>query len=750
MNITRRSFLKASTLLSTHFTIGFFINSSAHGRDIETFSHNSYLKIKSDNTIEIMCSRAEMGQGVYTSLAALVCEELEVGLDSVKISFAPVSQDFINDYYGMQLTGASTSVRDAWVKLRKVGAIAKTMLIQAASNKWNVRVEDLKADSGFILGPNNKKIKYSELISEANKLEIPKDVVFKSENEWKLIGSTKLKRLDTENKVKGKTNYGIDTKLKGMLYATIKMPDVFDAKVKSFDATKASKLPGVKKIFKLDPIMQLTGLMPGGVVVVADTYWNAKKAKELLIVDWDIDVNNRLDTNKMFDEMNQVSDDQGIVFRESGNYDQGINEASSKVSSTYKFPFISHSPLEPVNTTADYKSGTCTIISPHQLQGILPPLVGAALDIEPQNVEIITTFLGGGFGRKLGADFVVQAALISKEIGKPVNLIWDREDDMTHDSFRPASLIKITGGLDKNGDLTSMKYSQVMPHISSYQFPPLVHEGIDPHAVEGIDNFPYKTKDIKFSTFDFKVPISIGYLRSVSNAQNCTAVESFIDECAYSSGKDPIEYRIDLLNMKNVKYEHSGMEKSLPDAKFANSSLSIGTGVGSRMKKVLEVVRDKSNWNSKKDNRIGRGVALLEAYNTVLATVVEVEVSDNYDLNILKVTAAVDAGQLIHPDQAKAQIEGSINYGIEIAKRLEISIINGVVRQDNFDTYQVGRMYESPKIDVYFIKSKTDFVGGIGEPAVPVIQPALGNAIFDACGKRCKILPYTPENIIRS
>ena len=750
MNITRRSFLKASTLLSTHFTIGFFINSNAHGRDIETFSHNSYLKIKSDNTIEIMCSRAEMGQGVYTSLAALVCEELEVGLDSVKISFAPVSQDFINDYYGMQLTGASTSVRDAWVKLRKVGAIAKTMLIQAASNKWNVRVEDLKAESGFIFGPNNKKIKYSELISEANKLEIPKDVVFKSENEWKLIGSTKLKRLDTQNKVKGKTNYGIDTKLKGMLYATIKMPDVFDAKVKSFDATKASKVPGVKKIFKLDPIMQLTGLMPGGVVVVADTYWNAKKAKELLIVDWDIDVNNRLDTNKMFDEMNQVSDDQGLVFRESGNYDQGINDASSKITSTYKFPFISHSPLEPVNTTADYKGGTCTIISPHQLQGILPPLVGAALDIEPQKVEIITTFLGGGFGRKLGADFVVQAALISKEIGKPVNLIWDREDDMTHDSFRPASLIKITGGLDKNGDLTAMKYNQVMPHISSYQFPPLVHEGIDPHAVEGIDNFPYKTKDIKFSTFDFKVPISIGYLRSVSNAQNCTAVESFIDECAYSSGKDPIEYRIDLLNMKNVKYEHSGMEKSLPDAKFANSSLSIGTGVGSRMKKVLEVVRDKSNWNSKKDNRIGRGVALLEAYNTVLATVVEVEVSDNYDVNILKVTAAVDAGQLIHPDQAKAQIEGSINYGLEIAKRLEISIVNGVVRQDNFDTYQVGRMYESPKIDVYFIKSKADFVGGIGEPAVPVIQPALGNAIFDACGKRCKILPYTPENIIRS
>ena len=357
MNITRRSFLKASTLLSTHFTIGFFINSNAHGRDIETFSHNSYLKIKSDNTIEIMCSRAEMGQGVYTSLAALVCEELEVGLDSVKIAFAPVSQDFINDYYGMQLTGASTSVRDAWVKLRKVGAIAKTMLIQAASNKWNVRVEDLKADSGFILGPNSKKIKYSELISEANKIEIPKDVVFKSENEWKLIGSTKLKRLDTQNKVKGKTNYGIDTKLKGMLYATIKMPDVFDAKVKSFDATKASKVPGVKKIFKLDPIMQLTGLMPGGVVVVADTYWNAKKAKELLIVDWDIDVNNRLDTNKMFDEMNQVSDDQGLVFRESGNYDQGINDASSKITSTYKFPFISHSPLEPVNTTADYKGG---------------------------------------------------------------------------------------------------------------------------------------------------------------------------------------------------------------------------------------------------------------------------------------------------------------------------------------------------------------------------------------------------------
>ncbi len=749
-NIARRSFLKASGV-SGVFVLAFnFSNRSEAAVKKSVLSPNAYLSIGSDNSVTVMCSRAEMGQGVYTSLTALIADELDFELDKIKIKFAPVSEAFTNDFYGVQLTGASTSVRDAWQKLRRVGATAKTMLITAASQQWGVDAQDCSARKGIISGPQGQITSYGSLVEAASKLEIPKEVVLKDKSDWDYIGNTELRRLDTRDKVQAKTQFGIDTRLPGMLYAAIKMPSVFNGKVATYDAGRALNIPGVRKVVKLDPIQQLTGLMPGGVAVVADSYWTAKKGRDLLDVEWEENENENFDMEVLWDGLKAGVEKPGVVFREEGDLSVGMRDAKQTITAEYRVPFISHSPLEPVNTTVHVMSDKVLVITPHQLQGIIPGLISEATGLSPAQVEVKTTFLGGGFGRKLGGDFVVQAALISKAVGAPVNLIWDREDDMTHDSFRPAALIKITGGLDKNGNIAALEFKGCSPHISAYQFPIIVHEGVDPHAVEGIDNYAYKTRDLRFTTYDTKVPVSIGYLRSVSNAQNCTALESFMDECAYSMGKDPIDYRINMLNMDDqVTYEHSGVQRTLTSAKH-DTAFSNGVGVGLRMKRVLEVIRDRSGWDQKLPTGSGRGVALLEAYNTVCAAVVEVDVTKSYDVIVKNVTIVVDAGQLIHPDQALAQMQGQVNYGLEIARKLEITLDRGAVQQDNFDTYPVGRMNESPDMDIHFIDSEGDHVGGLGEPIVPIMQPALGNAIFAACGKRCRELPYTPENIKRS
>ena len=749
-SLDRRHFLKVSGAVGG-LALGFNLNlGKAVASETKSLSPNAYLNISTDNSVTVMCSRAEMGQGVYTSLTALIADELDFDLNKINVEFAPVSEIFTNDFYGVQLTGASTSVRDAWQKLRLVGATAKMMLISAAASQWNVEPNACIGKKGFVIGPEGQRLAYGELVEAASQLDIPKDVELKKPEEWLYIGNPNLRRLDTKDKVEAKTQYGIDTRLPGMLYASIKMPQVFNAKVRAYDASRALNLPGVRRVVKIDPIQQLTGLMPGGVAVVADSYWIAKQGRDLLEVEWEENENSNFDMDTLWDQLSDGVNQSGVVFREEGSLEKGFEESEKVLSAEYRVPFISHSPLEPVNTTVHVMSDKVLVITPHQLQGILPGLISQAIGLAPQQIEIKTTFLGGGFGRKLGGDFVVQAALISRAVGAPVNLIWDREDDMTHDSFRPAALIRLKGGIDKRGELSALQFKGCSPHISAYQFPIIVHEGVDPHAVEGIDNYPYKTPDLKFTTQDVPVPVSIGYLRSVSNAQNCTAMECFMDECASLSGKDPIQYRIDMLNMKeDVVYEHSGVQRTLTNSKY-DSAFSVGKGVGPRMKRVLEVLRVKSNWSQILPENQGRGVAILEAYNTVCGVVVHVEVSQSYDLDVKKVTLVVDAGQLIHPDQALAQMQGQINYGLEIAKRLEITISQGAVQQDNFDTYPVGRMNDSPEMEIEFINRDGNHVGGLGEPVVPIMQPALGNAIFAACGKRCRTLPYTPENIASS
>jgi len=724
-NETRRDFLKVSGTVAGGLALGFYLPTGPRIAQAaaQTSSPNAWIKIGTDNSITIMCARSEMGQDVYTSMTMLVVEELEVDINKVKVEFAPPAEVYINALLGGQLTGGSTAVRDAWEKLRKAGASARMMLVAAAASEWGVDASQLKAANGMVTGPGGKKATYGQLAAKAATMEVPKDVPLKPSSQFKVVGNMKQKRLDTVAKVNGTAQFGIDTRVPGMLYAAVAMPPMIGGKVASYVDSRAKAVPGVKAVVQYSR----------GVAVVADSYWQAKKGKDLLLIQWDGGPNANNDQKSIWDGIRAASEQPGAVFREQGDVEAGMSQAAKKVEATYQLPFLSHSPMEPMNTTADVRADKAIIITPTQFQQLIPHVVAGATGLKPEQVEVITTFLGGGFGRRVEVDYAIDAAEISKAVGAPVKMVWSREDDMTHDSYRPASLMKLTAGLDSGGKPVAMRFHSTSPSISARLFPSIVKDGIDPFAVEGIDNYPYDTPNLKFTYQMHDAGVTPGYWRGVSHNLNALALECFIDEMAQAAGKDPIQYRIDMLDMSSTKHQWSG--------------LSAGVPVGARMKRVLEEIRAKSGWGKKLGAGKGMGVAVMEGYNTVIAMVAEVTVSSSYDVTVDKVTSVVDAGTLVHPDQALAQMQSTINFGQSACMWGEITIKNGGVEQTNFDMYRVARMNENPKVmDIHFIKSDSG-PGGLGEPGTAVVQPAIGNAIFAACGKRCRTLPFTPENI---
>jgi isoquinoline 1-oxidoreductase beta subunit len=726
-NETRRDFLKVSGTVAGGLALGFYLPTGPRVARADAgggyASPNAWIRVGLDNTVTIMVARSEMGQDVYTSMPILVAEELEVDINKIKVEFAPPAEVYINALLGGQLTGGSTSVRDAWEKLRKAGASARMMLVAAAADQWGVDAGQCKAADGAVSGPGGKRANYGQLAAKAAQMEVPKDVPLKPASQFKYVGNARIKRLDTVAKVRGTAQFGIDTRVPGMLYAAVAMPPMIGGKVASYDDSRAKAMPGVKAVVQYSR----------GVAVVADSYWQAKKAKDLLLVRWDGGPNADLDMGRIWGGLKEASNQAGAVFREHGNVDEGMSSAMKRVEAEYRLPFLSHSPMEPMNTTADVRSDKAVIITPTQFQQLIPHVVAGATGLKPEQVEVITTFLGGGFGRRVEVDYAIDAAEISKAAGAPVKMVWSREDDMTHDSYRPAGIYQLTAGLDAGGKPVAMRFHSTSPSISARLFPSIVKDGIDPFAVEGIDNYPYVTPNLKFTYQMHDTGVTPGYWRAVSHNLNAVALECFIDEMAHAAGKDPIQYRLDMLDMGSTKHQWSG--------------LSAGVPVGARMKRALEQVRAKSGWGKKLPAGRGMGVAVMEGYNTVIAMVAEVTVSDNYDVQIDRVTAVVDAGTLIHPDQALAQMQSTINFGQSACMWGEITVKNGGVEQNNFDMYRVARINENPKVmDIHFIKSDS-VPGGLGEPGTAVVQPAIGNAIFAACGKRCRNLPFTPENI---
>jgi len=441
----RRDFLKGSAAVGGGLALGFYLPAASKVAEAQAKTHspNAWIKIGTDNAVTLMCARSEMGQDVYTSMAMLIAEELEVDMGKIKVDFAPPAEVYINALLGGQLTGGSTSVRDAWEKLRKAGASARMMLVAAAAKEWGVDAAKCTAANGTISGPGGKKTTYGAVAEAATKMEVPKDVPLKPVASFKVVGNKAQKRLDTPAKVAGTATFGIDVKVPGMLYAAVAMPPMIGGKVGSFDDSRAKNMPGVKAVVQYSR----------GVAVVADSYWQAKKAKDLLVVSWDEGPNANNDMRKVWAGLKEAAAQPGAVFRESGKADEAMKGAAKVYEATYTLPFLSHSPMEPMNTVADVRADGATIITPTQFQQLVPFVVAGATGLKPEQINVITTFLGGGFGRRVEVDYTIDAAEISKAVGAPVKMVWSREDDLTHDSYRPGGIYTARMGVDGSGKL---------------------------------------------------------------------------------------------------------------------------------------------------------------------------------------------------------------------------------------------------------------------------------------------------------
>jgi isoquinoline 1-oxidoreductase beta subunit len=709
IGVSRRGFLQTSAVAGGGLAVG----ANLAGLSVEALAAgtihtpNAWVHIADDNTITLISARSEMGQGVYTSMPMLIAEELNVDVRTVKVVIAPPNTKLYGNALlgGPQLTGGSTSVRDGWEKLRNAGAQVREMLLSAAASRWNVDRASLKADNGVVTGPGGKKATYGQLAADASKLPVPEKVALRDPGEFRIVGK-RTKRLDTPAKVNGTAEFGIDVKLPGMVYASLEQCPVIGGTVKSFDAAKAKSMPGVIGVVQI----------PDGVAVVADTYWHAKKARETLVVQWDEGAGAALSDKSMLDGIRAGAPaDKVLPIKATGDPDAVIKGAQKVVRAEYVMPLLSHAPMEPMNFTASYHDGKVDLIGPTQWQDGAQGTVAKALDVKPEDVSVKTTFLGGGFGRRIDVDFIVQAAQISKAIGKPVKLLWTREDDMTHDFYRPQSWHQLAAALGPDGKPTAMTFRMVSQSVTGRVFG-LPLEVQDPLMTEAAVA-AYEIPATRHETVKHDAGLRVGYWRSVSHALNAFANESFIDECAAAAGQDPVQYRLSLLANQ---------------PRFAN---------------VLKMAAEKSGWGTPVAGR-SRGVALMEGYDTYMAQVAEISMSGGVPV-VHKVTVVADLGRMVNPDTVEAQIQSSIVFGLTAALYGEINLDKGRVQQTNFDRYRILRMNEAPAIDITLIQS-TEKPGGIGEPATALIGPAVANAIFAANGKRVRQMPFSAENIARA
>jgi isoquinoline 1-oxidoreductase beta subunit len=669
------------------------------------YTPNAWVHIADDNTITLLSARSEMGQGVYTSMPMLIAEELNVDLRKIKVAIAPPNTKLYGNPLlgGPQLTGGSTSVRDGWEKLRIAGAQVREMLISAAADKWKVDRSTLRAENGMVLGPNGKKATYGSLAADASKLPIPEKVALKDPKDFTIVGK-RTKRLDTPAKVNGTAEFGIDVKLPGMVYASLEQCPVIGGTVKSFDASRAKAMPGVIDVVQI----------PDGVAIVADTWWHAKKAREGLTVVWDEGAGAAVNDKAMIDGIRAGAPaDKLIPLKAVGDADGTITAATKVVKAEYVQPLLSHSPLEPMNFTAHFHDNKVDLIGPTQWQDASQATIAKILDVKLEDVTLRTTFLGGGFGRRIDVDFIIQAAQISKAVNRPVKLLWTREDDMTHDFYRPQSIHQVAAALGPDGKPTAMTYRMISQSITGRVFG-LPLEVQDPLMTEAAIA-AYEIPATKHEMVKHEAGIRVGYWRSVSHALNAFANETFIDECAAAAGKDPLAYRLSLLTNQ---------------PRFAN---------------VLRIAADKAGWSTPAPAGHFRGIALMEGYDTYMAQVAEVSMKGGVPV-VHKVTVAADLGRMVNPDTVEAQIQSGVIFGLTAALYGEITVDKGRVQQTNFDKYKMVRMNEAPQIDITLVQS-TEKPGGIGEPATALIGPAVGNAVFAATGKRLRRMPMTAENI---
>jgi isoquinoline 1-oxidoreductase subunit beta len=699
--LSRREFVAAGIAAGAGLVIGFYLPHKS-GSQQEFFSPNAYLRITPDNKTTIVVARSEMGQGVRTALPMILAEELEADWKQIEIEQAGASTLF-----GDQGTGGSASIHSTWDPMRKAGAAAREMLISAAALTWNVPRSTCTAEKSRIKhAATNRSLSYGELVGKASTLPIPTDVPLKQSKDYKIVGQ-RLPRVDSPSKVTGEAIFGIDFRMPGMKFAVLSRCPTIGGKVSGIDDKDSKKIPGVTYLGKIGD---------SAVAVVADSVWGAMEGRRVLNVTWDDGPNKDLNTAAVMTSLKQGASKKGVSLYSAGD---AAKASGRRISAEYTLPFMAHAPMEPGNCTAHYQGTKCELWAPTQVPQDCRDFVATAVGLDPDQVKVNVTLMGGGFGRRLEHDYAVEAALVSKAISAPVKVIWTREDDMRSSTYRPVSLHQLSAMLDGSGFPVALTHRLIAPSISGQKGQPGPN-GVDPDLpdeagpVYGIPN--YSLEYVMTET-----PVPLGWMRSVYALQAAFALESFIDELAVAAGKDPLQYRLKLL------------------AKDQDLMYFSTTWKTARMRGVLQLAAEKAGWDKPLPAGRYRGTACFGCFASYMAEVVEITM-ENDQPRVHRVVAVVDCGQVVNPSILEQQIQGGIVYGLANALRAKITIEKGRVVQGNFDDYSPLRMNETPTVEVYAIPS-TEFPTGIGEPSVPPLAPALCNAIYAATKKRIRALP---------
>ena len=698
-SLSRRVFLKKSTLTFTGLIIGFtYEPESSLAVKVENAEElGIWIRIAPDGSTTLIVPSSEMGQGVNTSLSMILAEELEADWQSVKTETAPVNSKYINpESNSGQMTAGSSSVKGFWNPLRKAGAAVRLMLQKAAAQKWEIPIEECVAKSGYIYRKNSsQKLSYGELAEAAGKIDIPSDPPLKNSKDYNLVGKS-IKRIDIPSKTNGSAQFGIDVRLPEMMYATIRQSPVFGGEVLSYDEDAAKSIRGVKKVT----------LIPNGIAVIADNTWRAKRGMEVLNLKFHGGKTIGLESQQVQKELLKALDDEGKT----------KIEANQVLDLEYEVPFLAHAPLEPMNCTANVTDNFCEVWVPTQSQGGCMDAAKEITGLDEEQIQIHTTYLGGGFGRRGETDFVKQSLILAKALGKPIKVTWMREEDMQHDFYRPASMSRFQIGLNKDGFPISWNNQLASPSILKRFFAPMAWFNIDPLSTEGADEIPYVIEDfnIDYSEVDSGVPV--GFWRSVGSSFNAFFTESAIDEAAHLAQQDQFDYRMKLLSGKP------------------------------RFQKVLEKVMRESKWGRILPKGHGLGISIHKTRGSIAGAVIEVSTDVNGMLNLNKAWIAIDCGKVINPNTVRAQMEGGFTFGLSATLGEEITLKDGRVEQSNFHDYSILRLKGSPDISVEIIESGNE-IGGVGEVAVPLAAPALTNAIFSSSGRRIRSLPLSKHGI---
>lgn len=725
-NFSRRSFLKGLGLASGGLVIACNFPSSSIAKeliaDTSVFKPNLFIQLKPNGDLILLASRSEMGQGIRTALTSVLADEMEADWERVTIKQATGDIKF-----GNQNTDGSRSIRTLLEPTRKMGATARAMLISAAAQKWDVPENECHALNHFIYHkPSGKKIAFGHLVSRAATLDIPKKVILKDSKDFRYIGKN-LPSKDVLDYAQGKAKYGMDIRLPNMKFAAVARCPVTFGTVKSYNADATMQVPGVLKVIEIPKINRPFGPL-GGVAVIATNTWAAFLGKELLEIKWNYGKNRKYNSDAYMKTITAHSQNDAVVMLNQGSVKKAFAEADKVIESTYQLPHLVHAPMETPNATADFKGTSCNIYAPLQDPQTARAEVAIALDLKKEDVTINVTFLGGGFGRKSKPDFAVEAALLSQAIKNPVQVVWTREDDIKHSYYHSVSAQYLKGAIDSKGNVSGWLHRSTFPSISS-TFVKSKEYGVGFEFDMGLINVAYAIDNIRCENGQAKAHVRIGWFRSVSNIFHAFASNVFADELAIAAEKDPLDFRLKMIGADRIVK--------------SNSPHQLDT---KRLKNVLKIATKNAGWGRSLPKGHGLGLAVHYSFYTYVASVVEVSVIGG-KLKVHNVHTALDCGLVVNRNSVLSQFEGAAVFGLSLSYYGKITAKDGAVEQGNFDDYRMLRMPDAPKIAVEIVESNAAATG-VGEPGVPVIAPALINAIYQATGKRYKKLPLADFDLV--